>query len=167
MIALIEALLIILIIITVSLQPIDIRVFGSDDISIEISFTILSLHLVNLFENRKKRKSKFTKKLKRFKFLAVCADELLSESRVTVRSYRPFNSSFLENRAKMLGTVILSPMLLLYIKNNALEYNEEDSGQGKIDFVFTFHLLSLFISIAKASYYVMKSKFKRGIKSVR
>lgn len=167
MIALTEALLIILIFITVSLQLIDVRIFGDKIIFVEISFTIFSLQLLNLSENRKKRKLKLTKKLKRFKFLAMCTHELLHKSRVTVRSYRPFDGSFLENHIKVPGYAILSPMLPIYLKMHALEYREEDGAQSKIDILFTFTLLSLFISFMKASYYVVKLKIKRGIKSVR
>ena len=167
MVALTELLLIILIIITVSLPPIDLRVSVDKRISLEISFTVFSLQLNDLTNIGTKRKQKFTKRLKNARFIVIAAHKLIHYTKVKLLSYRPFASQFYESPGRIIGLSVFSPLLPAYLKSNCAEYRAELCGSEKIDIIFTFHFIELFISLIKASYYLVKSKIKRGIRSVR
>ena len=167
MVALTELLLIILIIITFSLQPIDLRVYGDKDVSLEISFTFFSLQLTDLTKRTRKRKQKLTKRLKKIRFASIAARELIHYSKVTLFSQGPFISFFEESPEKIAVPAAALSLLTAYLRNNSAEYYEELSENNKLAILLTFHLHELFISLVKASYYLVKSKNKRGIRSVR
>ena len=163
MIALAEFLIILLIILAVLLQSINLRIVQSERLTVEISFTILSLQ-INPDKAPRKGKQKPTKKLARSIFILRLANDLLRRSSVHVSSYRPFEASVIRSPAKLILASIYAPLILLYLKNSAGTYIESSENDVALDIRITFLLLSAFISLFKASYYTLKSKIKRGFK---
>ena len=162
MIALAESLIVFLIIFIVLLQPVDVRIFGEETLNVEISLTIFSIQLNNLAQNKKKRKQKFTKKLKKILFISKIVADIINHSAVRVHSYKPFSKDIIKSNIRMIGTAVYAPLVLLYLKNSAAVYNEEYDSKHTLDIRLTFFLMVAFISLVKASYYTLKSKVKRG-----
>lgn len=161
MIVLAEFLTIILIIIIVLLQAIDLEIVYRDHLHLKISSTIFSVELSKMINCKRKRKQKLTNQLYTFLFITKAASLLLSRSVVHVRAYKPFDASVTSHNGRMIGSSIISPLFLSNLKNNAAAYTESNNASERLNLLFTFSLLALFISLAKASYYVLKSKIKR------
>lgn len=153
--------LISLIIIIILSQNIDIRIFEADGkAKIKIGFTVLAIELSNL-ENRKKNQKPLRERVRSAIFLASFLKELVSRSTVRVNSLNLLRDG-LFSPSRLIFFSILRPIVEGYLSRNAFSYTEGDDG-GTVDVIFSFNLLSVFISFGLALYYYIKTSIKRKI----
>ena len=166
MIAIAEFVTILLLVIIILLQNLDIRLRYSDCLSVTLSLTIFAFEINNYSAVRQKRKRHISTSLKIVAFATRLARELLPACTVLSHSIKPFATSNATTPPRIITASILSPILLSYIRSNALAYYEIDDTDHRLDISFSFSLAFLFISLLKASYYTVKSK-QRGIRNAR
>lgn len=166
MIMIAEIFIIILIFLTILLQRIDLNINLNEELTITVSSTLFSLELKNPGKNTRKRKQKFTKSFSRVRFFIVIASDLITRSYVNVRSFKPFEPRIAKHAALLIFISVAAPQALLFLENNAAYYEKADDREDILDISFSFQLIYLFISLVKASYYRMKSKFERRRRNV-
>ena len=166
MIAIAELLTILLLVLIVLLQTMDLRICYRDRLSITASLTFFSITVSGFKKPRKNRKQRLSSRLKTGAFITRALNLLLRECTVAAHSVKPFSLSDSLTPSRIIATSILSPIILTHIKANARSYYELNDTDHKLDITFSFSLLSLFISLIKASYYTVKYKL-RGIGNAR
>ncbi len=144
-------------------QPIEIRVFKSSGIVLQISTVVWSFKINLSSKKRHKSKLKLTKRLKFYFFALRVANDLLTKSYVYIM--RDAESGVEHPSApSAIMTGITSSLLISYVSGKARFF---ESGVDKIGTaVFYFRLIDLFISAIKVSYYTLKSKFKKRARYV-
>lgn len=154
-----------LLVITVLQNRIDLRVYGSEHISVAISLTYISINLSNLSKNKRKRKLRFAKRLRIVAFLLKLGKELVKRSAVTVDAINPPSGQMLRSDYLLTAAALGAPAVMVYLKSNARSYEVLKRTGYDIDVSVSFSLTSLFISFFKASYYTVKSRLKGRIRN--
>ena len=165
MVELSGALIAALLVITVLQNRIDLRVYGSDRISITISLTYISLNLSKLSKNKRKRKLKFAKKLRVIAFFLRLGKALVGRSAITVDALNTHSGHLFRSDHLLTAAALGTPSVMLYLRNNAQSYEVLNRTGYDIDITISFSLASLFISFFKASYYTVKSRLKGRIRN--
>ena len=154
-------LIIILIVYTIFSQPVDIHFSTVSGLEIKLSFTFFSLSFEFQSHNKKKRKPPRGM----IKLLLLFAGELISKSDVYVLSFEAVTSKKISLPTRVVLNSVIAPLLLAYIKSNSsfFTFKPTENTLG-IDIIFSLSLYTLFISLLKASYYMLKQNIKRRVK---
>ena len=149
--------LITLIILLVLSQSLTVRVYGTNELRVNISLTLMALEL-KLGDKSEKNKhggSDFPA------LLPELIKNLLPQTDVRVRSARFATANIYSNPGAMIGAAIVLPMLLAYVKKYAGTFHLQEESNEAIDIYFIFPFTSLIVSFITALYSELKKRRMR------
>ena len=156
---LVEILIIILVLFFVLTQRTDVRFIYNDNLVITVSLTLFSLELTR--SKRKKNKKTIKENIDSFRATLKSLDYIASKCDVEISSVRLFDEKEESNLFQLLSATAISPIILSYIKANAISCTYTEKTNDKLNILFSTSLIFLIIFFIKVAYYKIKLLYKR------
>ena len=138
-----------------------IRIAGTAHIRVVVTTTFYS------FEIKKKNNRKRHSRGIPISFLLNLVENLLPYTDVICRSSDITRLENFASPSSIIGAALAYPILLSYVRTKANAFELDDGSEDALDIVLIFSIYSLFISLIKASYYLLKKKTSRRKRNAR